>query len=170
MSLDIGSLSSSLRRIGQEHILRFWGELSPAGREKLTTQLAALHLDEIADLVETYVKAKPPIELPGKIEPPNVLPRTADAGREALYLLRRAGCERLGLITSNARTASLVEREKVFVAAARAAGMDVTVTEAGPTSYESGQEAARRVFGRSSPPDGGARSRTASSASGWCHG
>jgi len=78
----------------------------------------------------------------------------AMAGREALYLLRRAGCERLGLITSNARTASLVERETVFVEAAAAEGVQVVVTEAGPTSYESGQEAARRVFGRSEAPDG----------------
>ena len=32
--------------------------------------------------------------------------------------------------------------------------MPVVVTEAGPTSYQSGQEAARRVFGRSEAPDG----------------
>ena len=78
----------------------------------------------------------------------------AMAGREAVFLLRRAGCQRLGLITSNARTASLVERERVFVAVARAEGLEVTVTEAGPTSYASGQEAARRMFGRSQAPDG----------------
>src|SRR5690606_10625777 len=62
----------------------------------------------------------------------------AMAGREALFLLRRAGCRRLGLVTSNARTASLVERERVFVEAARAAGLPVAVTEAGPTHYASG--------------------------------
>ncbi|HEV7345572.1 MAG TPA: substrate-binding domain-containing protein [Devosia sp.] len=78
----------------------------------------------------------------------------AMAGREALFLLLRAGCRRLGLITSNARTASLVERERVFVEAATAAGAAVTVTAAGPTSYASGAEAARRVFGRSNAPDG----------------
>lgn len=78
----------------------------------------------------------------------------AMAGREALFLLQRAGCTRLGLVTSNARTASLVEREEVFVAAAKAAGMPVSVAEAGPTGYSSGQEAARRVFGRSQAPDG----------------
>ena len=78
----------------------------------------------------------------------------AMAGREALFLLRRAGCQRLGLVTSNARTASLIERQRVFVAAAQAEGLTVTVTESGPTSYLSGQEAARRVFGRSNAPDG----------------
>ncbi|MHA6298231.1 LacI family DNA-binding transcriptional regulator [Devosia sp. CAU 1758] len=78
----------------------------------------------------------------------------AMAGREALFLLRRAGCQRLGLVTSNARTASLVEREKVFVEAAGIAGLPVTVIEAGPTGYGSGQEAARRMFGRSEAPEG----------------
>lgn len=78
----------------------------------------------------------------------------AMAGREALFLLQRAGCRRLGLVTSNARTASLVERETVFVEAARAQGLDVVVIEAGPTGYQSGQEAARRLFGRSQAPDG----------------
>ncbi len=78
----------------------------------------------------------------------------AMAGREALFLLRRAGCRRLGLITSTARTASLLERQRVFIEAAAAEGLSVTVTEAGPTTYQSGQEAARRMFGRSNAPDG----------------
>lgn len=76
------------------------------------------------------------------------------AGREALFLLKRAGCQRLGVITSTARTASLLERERVFVEAAQQAGIAVSVTSAGPTSYASGLEAARRLFGRSDPPDG----------------
>ncbi|WP_345890863.1 LacI family DNA-binding transcriptional regulator [Devosia oryzisoli] len=76
------------------------------------------------------------------------------AGREALFLLQRAGCKRLGLVTSNAQTASLVERERVFVDIARAQGLNVTVTMAGPTTYESGADAARRLFGRSNGPDG----------------
>jgi len=76
------------------------------------------------------------------------------AGREALFLLQRAGCQRLGLITSNAGTASLLERERVFVDIARAQGVEVTVTQAGPTAYQSGADAARRVFGRSNGPDG----------------
>ncbi len=78
----------------------------------------------------------------------------AMAGREALFLLRRAGCRRLALVTSTARTASLLERQRVFVEAATAEGVPVVVTEAGPTSYRSGQEAARRLFGRSNAPDG----------------
>jgi DNA-binding LacI/PurR family transcriptional regulator len=78
----------------------------------------------------------------------------AMAGREAFFLLQRAGCQRLGLISSTARTASLIERETVFLDVATAAGVDVTVTRAGPTLYESGAAAARLVFGRSKSPDG----------------
>jgi len=76
------------------------------------------------------------------------------ASREALFLLRRAGCQRLGLITSTAGTASLVQRERAFVAAAEEAGMQVTITATGPTSYTSGFESARQIFGRSQAPDG----------------
>ncbi len=76
------------------------------------------------------------------------------AGREAFFLLKRAGCRRLGVVTSTARTASLLEREHVFTEAAEAAGIPVSVIAAGPTSYASGLEAARRVFGRSEAPDG----------------
>lgn len=78
----------------------------------------------------------------------------AMAGREAFFLLQRAGCRRLAVITSTAGTASLLERERVFVAAAEAAGVAVSVTRAGPTSYGSGLDAGRRVFGRSDGPDG----------------
>lgn len=78
----------------------------------------------------------------------------AMAGREALFLLQRAGCKRLGLVTSTARTASLVEREEVFLEAAKTAGMDVAVMRTGPTTYATGFESARQLFARSSAPDG----------------
>ncbi|MEO5806325.1 substrate-binding domain-containing protein [Devosia sp.] len=76
------------------------------------------------------------------------------AGREALFLLQRAGCKRLAVVTSTARTASLLERERVFVEGARQQGISVSVTAAGPTTYASGLESARRLFGRSEAPDG----------------
>lgn len=85
MAIDLNALREQLRRIGQEHVLRFWDELDESGRQKLTQQLASLNLEEIAELIETHVRRKPPIELPAKINPPNVLPRTADKGREEMY-------------------------------------------------------------------------------------
>lgn len=78
----------------------------------------------------------------------------AMGAREAFFLLRRAGCQSLGVVTSTARTASLLEREHVFVEAARADGVPVSVIAAGPTGYAAGLEGARRLFGRSKAPDG----------------
>lgn len=78
----------------------------------------------------------------------------AMAGREAFFLLRRAGCRRLGVITSTARTASLRERTDMFLEVAAREGIAASVTETGPTSYASGFEAARQLFGRSNGPDG----------------
>jgi DNA-binding LacI/PurR family transcriptional regulator len=76
------------------------------------------------------------------------------AAEEACFLLRRAGCARLAVVTSEAGTPSLVERETVFIAAARRAGVAASVMRVGPTAYASGIEAARRLFGRSQEPDG----------------
>lgn len=78
----------------------------------------------------------------------------AFAGREAFFLLRRAGCRNLAVVTSTARTASLLARERFFIEAAQAAGIPVSVMAAGPTTYESGFESARKLFGRSNAPDG----------------
>lgn len=78
----------------------------------------------------------------------------AFGGKEAFFLLHRAGCRRLGLVTSTAGTASLIERERVFVEMAEAAGLPVAVIRSGPTSYASGLEAGHRLFGRSDGPDG----------------
>src|SRR5688572_25702263 len=85
MPTDIDALRKKLQQIGQEQVLRFWDELDEPRRQRLAGQLAALDLDEIAELVETHVRRKPPADIPAKIEPPNVLPRTADKGREEMY-------------------------------------------------------------------------------------
>ncbi len=84
----------------------------------------------------------------------NVGVDNAAAAREAFFLLRRAGCTRLAVVSSDAGTPALVARERAFVAAAGEAGYGVEVTRAGPTGYVSGLEAARQLFGRSAEPDG----------------
>lgn len=76
------------------------------------------------------------------------------AASEAVFLLRRAGCQRLAVVSSEAETPSLVARHQAFTAAARAAGVDAPLVRVGPTSYNSGIEAARRLFSRSNAPDG----------------
>jgi len=76
------------------------------------------------------------------------------AASEALFLLRRAGCQRLAVVSSEAETPSLVARHSAFTRAASAAGLTATLTRIGATSYASGVEAARRLFSRSNAPDG----------------
>ena len=76
------------------------------------------------------------------------------AAAEAVFLLRRAGCKRLAVVSSEAETPSLVARHRAFTAAAKATGIEATLVRVGPTSYGSGVEAARRLFSRSNAPDG----------------
>lgn len=87
---------------GQEHVIRFWNELSEPERNALQAQIQAIDFDLIERLVDTWVRRQPPPEHFDRIEPVPVIPpahddrpdaREAwDAGEEAL----RAG--RVGLV------------------------------------------------------------------------
>ncbi|HEX8523062.1 MAG TPA: UTP--glucose-1-phosphate uridylyltransferase, partial [Tepidisphaeraceae bacterium] len=74
-----------LDRSGQSQVLRFWGELDETRREKLSSQVGALQLDRLPDLVRTYVTEKPPVPLPKRIEPVKVYPRVPGADQQQLY-------------------------------------------------------------------------------------
>lgn len=53
---DFDSLRGELARCGQEHLLAFWGDLSPSEREHLQVQIDDLDLDRISGWVEKLVK------------------------------------------------------------------------------------------------------------------
>lgn len=76
------------------------------------------------------------------------------AAREAFGMLRRAGCARIALVSSEAGTPSLVARERAFIAAAKEADVPVEISRFGPTSYASGAEIARRLLSPATRPDG----------------
>ena len=76
------------------------------------------------------------------------------SSREAFHMLHRVGCKNLALVSSTAGTPSLMAREKAFVDEAQGAGIDVTVTRTGSTSYTSGAMTARQLFSKKSRPDG----------------
>lgn len=84
--------------------------------------------------------------------PTNITLDNAAAAREAFFMLRRAGCERLAVVSSAAGTPSLVARAQGFQAAAAEAGLKVAVTAAGPTSYATGFEAGRLLLSGSERP------------------
>jgi UDP-N-acetylglucosamine/UDP-N-acetylgalactosamine diphosphorylase len=89
---DTSTLAAKLKRIGQDHVLRFHDQLDPAGRATLVKQLEALDPDSIAELAETYVRHKPPVALPRDIKPVKPYPREPGAEHRQLY----ADAERRG--------------------------------------------------------------------------
>lgn len=76
------------------------------------------------------------------------------AAREAMLMLRRAGCVRLAVISSTAGTPSIIARERAFAAAAQEQGLQVQIVRAGPTGYAAGADGARQVLALSSRPEG----------------
>jgi DNA-binding LacI/PurR family transcriptional regulator len=66
----------------------------------------------------------------------------AAGGRLAAEQLLAAGCRRLALVSSAARTASLVGRIDAFRTRATEAGVSLSLWQDGPTDYRTGQEAA----------------------------
>ena len=88
------------------------------------------------------------------VGPTNIVVENEAAAREAYFLLKSAGCRRLGLVSSTAGTPSLTAREAGLLAAARDDGAEALPIRAGPTGYAAGAEAARRFFSQSDPPDG----------------
>jgi len=66
----------------------------------------------------------------------------AAGGRLAAEMLLAAGCRRLGVVSSAARTASLTGRLDAFRARAADAGVPVRIWQHGQTDYQAGREAA----------------------------
>ena len=58
--------------------------------------------------------------------------------RAALAILQRQGCQRVTVVASDVGSVGLEARERGFVAAAQAAGLEVEVLRYGDTSYASG--------------------------------
>ena len=71
----------------------------------------------------------------------------AGGGRAAADQLLAAGCRRLVVVSSAARTASLVGRLDAFRERAAEAGVSVRLWQEGPTDYAAGREAALSILG-----------------------
>ena len=83
--MDISALRKKLSDVSQEHVLSFYDQLSDAQKKKLTSQLQSLDLDRIAELSETHVKHKPPIELPKDIQPAQAYPNQPGEKHHKFY-------------------------------------------------------------------------------------
>ncbi len=74
-----------LRNFGQEHLLQFWPELTESQRSALTADLERIPFAEIAGLIETHVRHKPPISVAVSIEPAPFFPARPDVNQVSLY-------------------------------------------------------------------------------------
>lgn len=76
-----------------------------------------------------------------------------EAAARIVTAFTRAGCRKLAFANSEAGTPSLMAREAGFVAAARAAGLEVAVERYGMTGYDCGRALAQRLLTRKDRPD-----------------
>ncbi|HOK96056.1 MAG TPA: UDPGP type 1 family protein [Anaerohalosphaeraceae bacterium] len=63
------NLRRLLEKIGQEHILHFFDELSEGQKKNLIDQISKLELDKIPLWVEKYIKNEAPVAIPDHFEP-----------------------------------------------------------------------------------------------------
>lgn len=76
------------------------------------------------------------------------------AMEDAVHMLERAGCHRIGMVGSTKGSPSIVARERFFLEAAAARGLEVMVWRAPGTDYEDGLIAARSLLAGRTRPDG----------------
>jgi len=81
-----------LESVGQAQVLRFYDQLDEACRAALLDQIEDIDWPRIAQLVESYVKAKPELALPDRIEPAPWYPhRPTDELRDQYRRARMLG-------------------------------------------------------------------------------
>ena len=80
--MDEAGLRQKLEAYGQEHVLRFWDELSATERENLSGQIEAIDFDGVARLTRKWVLGTPEETRSSVIEPVEVLP-IADSSQPA---------------------------------------------------------------------------------------
>ena len=73
---------------------------------------------------------------------------------EAVAMFVRSGCRNVTIVGSTAGTPALRAREQEFLASAGQAGLAAQLVRPGPTSYATGQIAARMLLGGSDRPHG----------------
>jgi UDP-N-acetylglucosamine/UDP-N-acetylgalactosamine diphosphorylase len=72
-------LVSRLADLRQDHLVRFYDELSPERRQRLIEQLRQIDWDSIPRLIEGYVRTKPVAPMPESIEPAPYYPLDASS-------------------------------------------------------------------------------------------
>jgi len=81
MSDRYTAVRQTLESHGQDHLLAFYDELTPAQQEDLLDQIEGLHLERIDRLIEQYVRQRPETALPPDLEPAEYYPYDPDSSR-----------------------------------------------------------------------------------------
>ncbi|HUS91489.1 MAG TPA: UDPGP type 1 family protein [Phycisphaerae bacterium] len=93
---DLETVRKTLEAHGQGHLLRFRDELGKPECRALLEQLAGIDFDRIDEYVEQHVRQRPPVNVPTRILPPEIMPAhpTGALGEEC-ERARRRGLELL---------------------------------------------------------------------------
>ena len=90
---NVAALRKTLRKHGQEHLLRFWDKLPEARQDELAGQIQAIDFDRLDALIETHVRRTPQVVPADDIQPPPIVPGRPTNDAEAN---ERAGARRRG--------------------------------------------------------------------------
>jgi UDP-N-acetylglucosamine/UDP-N-acetylgalactosamine diphosphorylase len=71
---DFRTIQETVNKYGQQHLLRFYDELSEPEQTALLEQLAAIDWDRIGAYVQNYVLNPQSFKAPGEIRPPEIIP------------------------------------------------------------------------------------------------
>ncbi len=69
----------------QQHLLDYYGELTPARQESLREQIAAIDFHQLDELIDRYVRTEEKFDIPTDIAPPCTYPAKPSADTEQLY-------------------------------------------------------------------------------------
>ncbi len=85
---------AELRTRSQEHLLRWWAELTQPQRRTLLAEIEAIPWDLLDQVISTHIQNRPPNDTPTGLEPAPVYPCQPDCSRTALYHdATRLGCD-----------------------------------------------------------------------------
>jgi UDP-N-acetylglucosamine/UDP-N-acetylgalactosamine diphosphorylase len=85
MAIDFSALRALLVAAGQEQVLRFVDQIDIASQGALAAQLTSLDLPRIGELAQEYVRQRPQVKLPEKMDPVKVYPHVPDEDHRQLY-------------------------------------------------------------------------------------
>ena len=83
------NLINSLKSAGQDHLLKFFAELSEEDQQRYTGELAGLDLELLSKLIRECVLQKPVLALPDDLEPAPYFPLIPRNAKEADYYRQR---------------------------------------------------------------------------------